>query len=67
MYSEVRPQVFSKLRPRYEAIQNPNKPEGDLDVDFQKPHSDPDTLDLMNNLVLEFCSNVCCTRRWKNK
>ena len=42
--------VLSKLRPRYKAVQKPNKPQGDLDVDFQNPfHRDPDTLDLMED------------------
>lgn len=50
MQSEVRPQVLSKLRPRYEAKQKPDKPQGDLDVDFQNPlHREPDTLDLMED------------------
>ena len=50
MHAEVRPQVLSKLRARYKAIQQPNKPPGDLDVDFHNPlNLKPDTLELMED------------------
>ena len=50
MYAEVRPQVLSKMKARFNTYPNPDDPTGqDLDVDFVKQNDNADTLDLMED------------------
>ena len=50
MHSEVRPQVLSKMRPRFKTIVNPDDPD-DMDIDFVNQCQDgpPDCIDLMED------------------
>lgn len=50
MHQEVRPQVLSKMRARFNTYPNPKDPTGqDLDVDFVNQNNNADTLDLMED------------------